>query len=67
LEVEYFALVDPDTFDVLELVRPNSLLIAVVRAGRTRLLDNLPIFGAEGGDAEFSATGAKFAESGGFR
>ena len=40
LELEYFELVDAATFEPSEA---GTLLITVVRAGSTRLLDNLPV------------------------
>lgn len=43
LEIEYFELVNPESFTpIRELNRP-ALLLTVVRAGSTRLLDNLPL------------------------
>lgn len=41
LDTEYLALVDGDTFQQLDRVTPNAFIITVVRAGTTRLLDNL--------------------------
>jgi pantoate--beta-alanine ligase len=39
--IDYVDLVDPDNFQALELVRPNSLLAVAVFFGRTRLIDNI--------------------------
>ncbi len=50
LEIEYLDLVDPATFARRSTLERPALIVAVARAGRTRLLDNLPIPGADGGD-----------------
>jgi pantothenate synthetase len=47
---EYLAIVDPRTFAEPETVERPALVVAVVRAGTTRLLDNLPIATADGVD-----------------
>jgi pantoate--beta-alanine ligase len=41
--VDYLALVDPVTFEPLRRLDRRGLLIAAVRIGRTRLIDNLPV------------------------
>jgi pantoate--beta-alanine ligase len=41
--VDYLALVDPATFEPLRRLDRRGLLIAAVRIGRTRLIDNLPV------------------------
>lgn len=46
LEIEYLDLVDPDRFEPLTDAYPGALLITVVRAGSTRLLDNLELSAA---------------------
>jgi pantoate--beta-alanine ligase len=38
---DYVALVDPHTLDPVERAAPGTLALAAVRAGRTRLLDNV--------------------------
>jgi pantoate--beta-alanine ligase len=43
LEEEYLAVVDPNTFDELDPIRRPALVIGAVRAGTTRLLDNVPL------------------------
>jgi len=47
---DYLAIVDPATFSALETVAGAAVVVAVVRAGATRLLDNLPIVPANGVD-----------------
>jgi len=39
--VDYVDLVDADTFQPIEVVRPNSLLALAVFFGKTRLIDNI--------------------------
>jgi len=41
--VDYLALVDPRTFEPLRRLDRPGLLIAAVRIGRTRLIDNVPV------------------------
>jgi pantoate--beta-alanine ligase len=41
--IDYVELVDADTFQRVEVVRPNSLLAVAVFFGKTRLIDNLRI------------------------
>lgn len=41
--VDYLALVDPATFEPLRRLSRRGLLIAALRIGRTRLIDNLPV------------------------
>jgi pantoate--beta-alanine ligase len=43
VEPEYVALVDPDTFEVMETARGRVLLAVAARVGATRLIDNLLI------------------------
>jgi len=43
--LDYFDIVDADTFDVLETLRPPAFVIGAARFGPTRLLDNLWIPG----------------------
>jgi pantoate--beta-alanine ligase len=43
MEPDYLALVDPTTLDPLEAARPSGRLIAAVRLGAVRLLDNMPV------------------------
>jgi pantothenate synthetase len=38
---DYFDVVDADTFEPLETLRPPAFAIAAVRFGNTRLIDNL--------------------------
>lgn len=38
---DYFDLVDAETFEPLEKLRPPAFAIAAVRFGNTRLIDNL--------------------------
>jgi pantoate--beta-alanine ligase len=47
---DYLAVVDPATFAELATVDGAAVVVAVVRAGATRLLDNLPIVPANGVD-----------------
>ena len=39
--IDYLELVDADTLQSIESVRPNSLLAAAVFFGKTRLIDNI--------------------------
>lgn len=41
--IDYLALVDPRTLDPLTRLKGRGLLIAAIRIGRTRLIDNLPV------------------------
>jgi pantoate--beta-alanine ligase len=41
--VDYLALVDPRTFEPVRRLDRRALLIAAVRIGRTRLIDNLAV------------------------
>jgi len=41
--IDYIGLVDPRTFEPLPRLTSRALLIAAVRIGRTRLIDNMPI------------------------
>jgi pantoate--beta-alanine ligase len=50
LEWDYFEIVDPASFEILTNAGGPALVVAVARAGATRLLDNLPIAGADGID-----------------
>jgi pantoate--beta-alanine ligase len=40
-QVDYVELVDTETFEPIEVVRPNSLLAVAVLFGKTRLIDNI--------------------------
>jgi pantothenate synthetase len=42
-DVEYVAVVDADTFRRQQAPGPRSLLVAAVRLGSTRLIDNIPL------------------------
>ena len=46
LRWEYLAIVDPETFAEMETIVRPALVVAVVRAGATRLLDNIPVAAA---------------------
>ncbi len=50
LEWEYLAIVDPASFAELRRVEGAAVIVAVVRAGATRLLDNVPVAAANGVD-----------------
>jgi pantothenate synthetase len=39
--MDYFDVVDADTFEALEILRPPAFVIGAARFGSTRLLDNL--------------------------
>jgi len=41
--VDYLALVDPRTFEPISRLNGRGLLIAAIRIGRTRLIDNMPV------------------------
>ena len=43
LAVEYLAIVNPETLEPVEEVQPGTRAIAAVRAGATRLLDNVAL------------------------
>jgi pantoate--beta-alanine ligase len=47
---DYLAIVDPNTFAEYETVVRPALVLAVARAGVTRLLDNVPVASADGVD-----------------
>ena len=40
-QVDYIELVDTESFQPVEIVRPNSLLVLAVFFGKTRLIDNI--------------------------
>ena len=43
-DIEYVAVVDADSFDQLhQTTGPRGLLVAAVRLGSTRLIDNIPL------------------------
>ncbi len=46
--VDYLALVDPRTFEPIHRLTRRGLLIAAVRIGRTRLIDNLAVAAGRG-------------------
>ena len=50
LELEYLAVVDPATFEEQTRLRRPALIVGTVRAGVTRLLDNLSVPGENGRD-----------------
>ena len=61
LAVDYVALVDPGTFGPAGTLQPGpALLVAAVRAGATRLIDNVPLVldGSNGPDKEGHSRGA---------
>jgi pantoate--beta-alanine ligase len=39
--IDYIELVDTETFQPVEMVGPNSLLVLAVFFGKTRLIDNI--------------------------
>ncbi len=41
-DLDYLAVVDPDTFEPVEL-RPGAIVIGAARFGSTRLIDNIPV------------------------
>jgi pantoate--beta-alanine ligase len=41
--IDYVDVVDPDTFERIEIPAADSLIIVAARLGETRLIDNLPI------------------------
>jgi pantoate--beta-alanine ligase len=47
-KVDYVALVDAKTFEPLSKLDRRALLIAAVRVGRTRLIDNVPVSAPKG-------------------
>ncbi len=47
-QVDYLALVDGETLDALEEVRPQARIIAAARLGAVRLLDNMPAHSQQG-------------------
>ena len=46
VEVDYLAVVDPETFDAPADFRRDLLLVGAVKLGRTRLIDNIAVAGA---------------------
>ncbi|HVE77938.1 MAG TPA: pantoate--beta-alanine ligase [Gemmatimonadaceae bacterium] len=46
LAVDYLALVDPETLEPLREAIPGAVVVAAVRAGATRLIDNIVLGGA---------------------
>ncbi len=50
LELEYLAVVDPETFEAQTRLRRPALVVGTVRAGGTRLLDNLSVPAENGRD-----------------
>lgn len=50
LELEYLAAVDPETFEAQTRLRRPALIVGTVRAGGTRLLDNLSVPAENGRD-----------------
>jgi pantoate--beta-alanine ligase len=50
LEWDYLRIVDPVTFAELQTIEGAAVVVAVVRAGETRLLDNVPVPGPDGVD-----------------
>lgn len=50
LRWDYVAVVDPKTFVPLDPLRRPGIVIGAARAGSTRLLDNVPVAGADGID-----------------
>ena len=48
LEWDYLDIVDPVTFAVCDPIALPAIVIAVARAGVTRLLDNVPVAGSDG-------------------
>jgi pantoate--beta-alanine ligase len=47
--IDYVGLVDPKSFEPLPRLTRRALLIAAVRIGKTRLIDNMPIVAPGGG------------------
>jgi len=47
--IDYVGLVDPKTFEAIPRLTRRALLIAAVRIGTTRLIDNMPIAAPGGG------------------
>jgi pantoate--beta-alanine ligase len=47
---EYLALVDPLTFEPAPALNGSALVLGAVRAGRTRLIDNVVVMAADGSD-----------------
>jgi len=41
-DLDYLAVVDPDTFETVE-PRPGAIVIGAARIGSTRLIDNVPV------------------------
>ena len=50
LEWDYLAIVSPQSFAECERCEPPALVVAVARAGATRLLDNVTVAGPSGVD-----------------
>ncbi len=44
--IDYLALVDPRSFEPISRLSGRGLLIAAIRVGRTRLIDNMPVASA---------------------
>ncbi len=57
LEVEYVEVVDPETLDPLDCVAGSARLVAAVRMGGVRLIDNLGASGAAAGTTGNDAGG----------
>ena len=47
--IDYIGLVDPRSFEPVPRLARRALLIAAVRIGKTRLIDNMPIVAPQGG------------------
>jgi pantoate--beta-alanine ligase len=43
LRVDYLALVDPERFERVTRLQSAMLLVVAIFAGKTRLIDNLPL------------------------
>jgi pantoate--beta-alanine ligase len=54
LELEYLDIVEPSTFEPRSEAVGPAVILAVARAGATRLLDNLPVAGPDGIDPVLS-------------
>lgn len=50
LQIEYLEIVDPVTFSPLSLPARPALIVGVVRAGTTRLIDNITVPALDGSD-----------------
>jgi pantoate--beta-alanine ligase len=60
-DLEYLAIVDPDSFEPRMSVTPGALLIAAARLGAVRLIDNVTLTAHEGA-AQSATPGAYLAE-----